>query len=82
MIHANNSIQLKDNKHYEISLRFKYPNLKLLSSKEFADQRLLSLKIKLWKHPSFYKNYVEFVNDMLINTYAEEVPVCENPDKV
>ena len=50
----------------------KFSELKPPSNREFAYQRVMSLKRKFVKNPSFFKDYLEFVNKMLANNYAEK----------
>ena len=59
LVEVNDSIKLKENNHYEISLPLKFSNLKPPSNREFAYQRLMSLKRKFLKKPSFYNDYVQ-----------------------
>ena len=70
--------KLKDDKHYEVDLLLKYQTLKLSSNREFAMQRLLALKRKFLRKPVVYDHYVQCVNKMLENGYAEKPPVNEN----
>ena len=71
---VNDSIKLKENNHYEIFLSLK---LKSPPNREFAYQRLMSLKRRFLKKPSFYNGYVQFVSKMLDNNYAEKATNCE-----
>ena len=74
---VNDSIKLKENNHYEISLPLKFSNLKPPPNREFAYQRLMSLKRKFFKKSSFYNDYVQFVSKMLDNNFAEKATNCK-----
>ena len=50
---VNDSIKLKENNHYGISLPLKFSNLKPAPNREFAYQRLMSLKIKFFEETVF-----------------------------
>ena len=71
---VNNSVVLKDNNHYEIALPLKHFTLKVPSNKELVNRRLMALKRKLLRDPHLHEDYVQCVNNMLANGYAEKVP--------
>lgn len=67
------SIAQKDG-HYSIGLPFKRDDIKLPDNKSQAFQRLKSLKHRLQKNPGFYKDYTDFMSQLLERGYAEKVP--------
>ena len=70
--HVTRSIQLNDNQHYQIALPLRPPSLKMPSNGSFGEKRLMYLKRKFAKNPSFYTDYVKFVDKMLSGGYAEK----------
>ena len=80
LFQVGDSIQLKDNSHYQIALPLKFSSVKPPSNREFAYRRLMSLKRKFLKNPSFYNDYVQFVSKMLANDYAERASNCKESD--
>lgn len=67
------SVQLKDG-HYMIKLPFKNKNVNMPNNISVARQRDRSLRQKLRKDAIFHKEYSNFLSDMIIKGYAEEVP--------
>ena len=60
--------------HYEIPLPLKDINCNLNNSKFTALHRLNSLKKKLSKDEGYFNQYKEFMDNLLVNNYAEIVP--------
>ena len=69
----NSSAVLKDG-HYNLDLPFRQKKVQMPNNRQIALQRLQSLKRKFKKNESFYKEYKDFVNDVLAEGYAEVVP--------
>lgn len=66
------SVQLKDG-HYMIKLPFKNKNVNMPNNISVARQCVRSLRQKLQKDAIFHKEYSNFLSDMIIKGYAEEV---------
>ena len=67
------SIEFKDG-HYEVPLPLKRDDKQLPSNRTMALRRLSSLEKKLKDDTKFKKDYVSFMENMLEEGYAEEVP--------
>ena len=78
--HVTRSIQLNDDQHYEIALPLRYPSLKMPSNRSFVEKRLMYLKRKFAKNPSFYDDYVKFVDKILSSGYAEKAGKPQHDD--
>ena len=70
---VTSTIQYSDG-HYEIGLPLKNPNMRMPNNKVQAEQRAAHLKQKLKKNQAFFKEYNDFMYDMINNDYAERVP--------
>ena len=79
--HITRLIQLNGNQHYQIAPLLNYPSLKMPSNRSFVEKRLMYLKIKFTKNPSFYNDYVKFVDMMLSNGYAEKAGKPKHNDQ-
>lgn len=60
--------------HYEIGLPLRERDIKMPNNKARAEERAAHLKQKLKKNPEFCEDYTNFMEDMISNEYAEEVP--------
>ena len=63
-----------NNGHYEIGLPLKDRNMKMPNNRARAEERAVRLRQKLKKNPAFHEEYKDFMEDMINNDYAEEVP--------
>ena len=63
------------NGFYEMPLPFKIQKPILPNNIFMAEKRLNSLKKKLCKNESLFKDYTNFIDMMLQNGYAEEAPL-------
>lgn len=70
---ADRSAKLVDG-HYSIALPLKDRNLSMPNNHIIAEQRILNLKKRFAKEPSFHKDYVEFMNNLIDSGFAERVP--------
>ena len=62
--------------HYEMPLPLRSQDVKLPSNKSLALRRLLTLKARFKRDPSFHKDYTDFMEETIKNC-AEEVPLEE-----
>jgi len=69
------STKLDEENHYEIDLPLKFT--KLPHNREQIYNMFLSLLRKLEKNQSHFTEYKDFMNMMLVNGYAEKVPIEE-----
>ena len=60
------------NKHYQIPLPFRNPNIQLLNNRCQAWQRLSYLKKRFNKNKEFEKDYVRFMEDIISKGYARK----------
>ena len=75
------NIELTDDKHYQAPLPLK-PEVKLDSNRVQVFHSFLSLLKKLKSNSKMSKDYIEFMNMMISNCFAERVPANEvNSDK-
>ncbi|KAL7872267.1 hypothetical protein SRHO_G00072500 [Serrasalmus rhombeus] len=70
-------IKQKDDGHYELPLPFKTDEPNLPDNKQCAVHRLTSLERRLRRNEQYYKDYVQFMNDIIIRGDAEKVPQPE-----
>lgn len=68
------NITQKDDGHYEMPLPFKQERPKLPNNKICATHRLNCLQKRLKKNEAYYKDYVNFMNDIISCGDAEKVP--------
>ena len=71
---AKKGIRLRFDGHYEIPLPKKDKNLVLPNNRAMAWNRLKPLKKKLESNQTYRSHYVEFMNNVIQNGYAEKVP--------
>ena len=72
----------KSGKHYEMPLPFKANKEQLFSNKEGVLKRMAPLKTKLEQNPQYAQEYNGFMNEMIDNSYAEEVVESVEPNDV
>lgn len=72
------NITQKDNGHYELPLPFKEARLKLPDNKTCAVHHLNCLERRLKKDQRYYKDYVNFMDDIISCGDAEKVPEEES----
>ncbi|XP_076869830.1 uncharacterized protein LOC143521148 [Brachyhypopomus gauderio] len=70
-------IRQKEDGHYELPLPFKKDEPNLPDNKQCAIHRLTSLERRLRKNEQYYKDYVQFMNDIITRGDAERVPQPE-----
>ncbi|KAK0135648.1 hypothetical protein N1851_028511 [Merluccius polli] len=70
---ADRSAKLVDG-HYSIALPLKDRNFSMPNNRIIAEQRVLNLKRRFVKEPSFHKDYVESMNNLIESGFAERVP--------
>ena len=68
------NITQKDDGHYEMPLPFKHERPKLPNNKICAKHRLNCLQKRLKKNEAYYKDYVNFMNNIISRGDAEKVP--------
>ena len=71
------NITQKDNGHYEMPLPFKEERPNLPNNKICAVHRLSGLERRLKKDQKYYKDYVNFMDDIIARGDAEKVPEDE-----
>ena len=76
--HVEENIKLNDTDHFEIKLPLKNPDLKLNNNKVQALQRLQGLRKRLRRNKQLRLDYVSYMNSLIENGYAEEVPASES----
>lgn len=69
----DSSAVLKDG-HYSLDLPFRQKKIQMPNNRQIALQRLQSLQRKFKRSESFYKEYTDFVNNVIEEGYAEVVP--------
>jgi len=62
------------NGHYSLKLPFKNNDVVMSNNLNIAKQRLMGIKRKFEKNVKFQQEYTDFVNEMVIQGYAEKVP--------
>ncbi|XP_068240252.1 uncharacterized protein [Palaemon carinicauda] len=70
---AESNVVFKDG-HFEIPLPFRNQNLMLPNNKILAMKRALYQKKKMQKDPKYHSDYVNFIDKILQNDYAERIP--------
>ena len=73
MEHVEKSIYHQKDKHYEIALPLRNPNLNLPANLALAEQKACYLKRKFLKNPHFYEEYKQFMENMIRKDYAEKI---------
>ena len=76
---VSTSIRHFDSQHHEIALPVRNSEIQLSLKRAMAEQRACYLKRKFLKNPSFFEHYKTFINDMLVNNYAERVEGVKSP---
>ena len=76
---ASTSIRHLDNQHHEIALPLRNPEIQLPLNKSMVEQQACYLKRKFLKNPTFFERYKIFINDMLVNKYAEKTKGAKGP---
>ena len=71
-------IRLRTDGHYEIPLPFNDDKIKLPNNKGSAASRLKQLKSRFVNDEGYKKDYVAFMNQMIMKGYAERVPTSED----
>ena len=69
---------MNDTDHFEIKLPLKNPDLKLNNNKVQALQRQQGLRKRLRRNEQLRLNYVSYMNPLIENGYAQEVPASES----
>ena len=72
-------IHVTEDNHYEMPLPFKTSNPFVPNNKQQATRRVEHLKKRLQSDPSYHQEYTAFMNEILDNGYAKEVPKDEQP---
>ncbi|XP_068208327.1 uncharacterized protein [Palaemon carinicauda] len=70
---AESNVMFKDG-HFEIPLPFRNQNLMVPNNKILAIKRALYQKKKMQKDPKYHSDYVNFIEKILQNDYAERIP--------
>ncbi|XP_068204556.1 uncharacterized protein [Palaemon carinicauda] len=70
---AESNVVFKDG-HFEIPLPFRNQNLMVPNNKILAIKRALYQKKKMQKDPKYHSDYVNFIDKILQNDYAERIP--------
>ncbi|XP_068224461.1 uncharacterized protein, partial [Palaemon carinicauda] len=70
---AESNVVFKDG-HFEIPLPFRNQNLMVPNNKILAIKRALYQKKKMQKDPKYHSDYVNFIDKILENDYAERIP--------
>ncbi|KAL6481772.1 hypothetical protein MHYP_G00098520 [Metynnis hypsauchen] len=65
-------IRHKEDEHYELPLPFKTDEPNLPDNKQCAVHRLTSLERRLRRNEQYYKDYVQFMNDIITRGDAEK----------
>ena len=71
---VESGIKRCDDGHYEIPLPFKTREVLLPSNRSQALSRLDKLKRRLKNDPQYRKDYLEFMDDLMVKGHAERVP--------
>jgi len=70
----------REDGHYEMPLPLKDRNLRLPNNREMALRRLKNLKRRLASDKKYSNDYVNFMNTVIENGYAEEVPALNEEE--
>ncbi len=65
------------NGHYQVALPLRDNQLKMPNNRKVAEQRAVILKRRFMKDSLFHQQYTDFMNDMVMKGYAEQVPAEE-----
>ena len=77
---ARKGIRLREDSHYEMPLPMKEGTPSLPHNHVMARNRLRPLKKRLESNSTYRSHYVEFMNKLIENGYAEKVPQGTQPD--
>ncbi len=78
---AKKGIRLRPDNHYEMPLPLKEGSPLLPHNRAMAWNRLKPLKRRLESNETYRSHYVEFMNKLVENGYAERVPQATQPEK-
>ena len=67
------------NGHHEIPLPFKQESINLPNNRQQAIQRANWQKKKMLRNEKYYRDYVNFVNTLIVKGYAEKIPEEQSP---
>ena len=73
-------IHRQEDVHYEMPLPLKDSNLKLPNNREMALRRLKHLKRRLTSDAKYSNDYINFMNTVIQNVYAEEAPAINEEE--
>ena len=73
-------IHRREDGHYEMPLPLKDPNVRLPNNKEMALRRLKNLKRRFASDEKYKNDYVNFMNTVSQNGYAEEAPAINEEE--
>ena len=73
-------IHRREDGHYEMPLPLKDPNVRLPNNKEMALRRLKNLKRRFACDERYRNDYVNFMNTVTQNGYAEEAPAINEEE--
>ena len=73
-------IHRREDGHYEMPLPLKDPNVRLPNNKEIALRRLKNLKRRFASDEKYRNDYVNFLNTVTQNGYAEEAPAINEEE--
>ncbi|XP_042243373.1 uncharacterized protein LOC121880282 [Homarus americanus] len=68
---------IKTNGHYQFPIPFRNENTEIPNNKAVAERRLDGLRRRLSKDARLRQGYVEEINKLLAEGYAESVPKCQ-----
>ena len=71
------SARVTESGHFELALPFRDTNVEIPCNKAYALKRLMNLKKRLLKDPSYHEKYVAFMGDMIQEGHCEPVPLEE-----
>lgn len=70
---VNEGVKRTDDNHYEIPLPFRLPNVRFPDNREQVLHTAYWQKKKLTRKGAFYKDYVNFISDIIAKGYARKV---------
>lgn len=65
------------NGHYQIALPLRHSQVRMPNNRKVAEQRAVNLYRRFKKDASFREQYTDFMNDVVLKGYAEQVPAEE-----
>ena len=78
---AEKGIRHLKNGHYELPLPLKNSSFKLPNNREIALRRLSHLNIRFMTNEQYRKDYVEYMENVIMRGYAERVPQHANGEQ-